>query len=48
MDHKLRRELEAGSDFGLSRLATVQRNAGPQKFRTCRPMNGAIDTAATQ
>ena len=40
--------LKPGGDFRLARLATVQGNACPQEFRTCRPMNGAIDTATTQ
>ena len=48
MDHELRRQLEPGSNFRLTSLATVQGNACFQKFRPSRPMNRSIDTAATQ
>jgi predicted ArsR family transcriptional regulator len=48
MDDELGRESETRSDFRLARLATVQGNARPQEFRTRRPVNCPIDTAATQ
>ena len=48
MDYKLRRKLKPGSDFGLARFATVQRNARLQKFRTCLTMYRSIDNTATQ
>ena len=47
-DKPARRKPEPGSNFRLAGLATVQGNACPQEFRTCRPVDGAIDTATTQ
>lgn len=48
VNNKLCGESETRSDFGLTRLATIQGNAGPQELRTCRPVNCPIDTATTQ
>ena len=45
MDDVLRRKPEPGSDFRLARLAAVEGDAGTQEFRTCRPVDGAVDSA---
>ena len=48
VDDVLCRQIVAGCDLGISRFAAAERHAFGEQSRSCRTVNGTVDTASSQ